>query len=341
MAEQHSLVADLILEGGGVKGNALAGAAAAFQDAGFRFNRLAGTSVGSMAAAGLASGISARAMHERMLAIDYTRFRDPTRLEGAHLGRIGSALSEMFTEGRYRGDALHHFVAGWLQEAGVHTFGDIRLDDPGLDPNTPDDQRYRVVMVASDVTRQLMVRIPWDLRRVYGVDPAAFPVADAVRISTAIPFFYRPVVVRSALTAQDSYLVDGGLTTTFPVSIFDRTDGHPPRFPTFRIGLATARPPNERATEFSGPRGFLNAVVQTALHGRVNAERDEPAIATHTIAIDTSYVGTTDFTIDVPTRQRLFDGGYAAAQKFLDTFDFTPYPQLHAAGRGSASVAAP
>src|SRR5205807_1462247 len=81
----------------------------------------------------------------------------------------------------------------------------------GMDPNVAPERRYRLVVVASDITRQRMVRIPWYVQREYGIAPDTVPVADAVRMSTAIPFFYLPFKLHSHLSGQDSLMVDGGL----------------------------------------------------------------------------------------------------------------------------------
>ena len=323
----RDLVCDLVLEGGGVKGNALIGAAAAFEAAGYRFHRIAGTSAGAIIASLLGAGLPAARLHELMLALDYREFLDPTRLRGMHLGRLGSALAELVDEGLYRGDALAQLVGGWLAEAGVRTFADLRLDDPGADPNLPAEWRFRVVMIVSDITRQTMVRVPWDLRAGYGIDPAGFAVAEAVHMSAAIPFFYVPVRLRSELTGQVSEIVDGALTSSFPVHIFDRTDGRPPRWPTFHVALASARAPGERMPELSGRLDAVRAMVNTALHGRINAERGDISILRRTIPIDTSYVATTDFAIDAAARRRLYDDGFAAARRFLDGMPAGPAPE--------------
>ena len=44
------------------------------------------------------------------------------------------------------------------------------------------------------LTTSQMVRLPWDYRRVYGLDPDEQPVADAVRASMSIPFFFNPAL---------------------------------------------------------------------------------------------------------------------------------------------------
>ena len=62
-----------------------------------------------------------------------------------------------------------------------------------------------------------------DYRRV-GLDPDEQPVADAVRASMSIPFFFRPVSLR-ATSGLTSTLVDGGLLSNFPIDSLDRTDG--------------------------------------------------------------------------------------------------------------------
>jgi predicted acylesterase/phospholipase RssA len=49
--------ADLVLEGGGVKGIALVGAVAVLEEHGYEFNRIAGTSAGSIVGALLAAGM--------------------------------------------------------------------------------------------------------------------------------------------------------------------------------------------------------------------------------------------------------------------------------------------
>ncbi|HTU96649.1 MAG TPA: patatin-like phospholipase family protein, partial [Solirubrobacteraceae bacterium] len=55
----QELVADLALEGGGVKGIGIVGAVSALAEAGYRFQRVAGTSAGAIAAA-LIAAISQR-----------------------------------------------------------------------------------------------------------------------------------------------------------------------------------------------------------------------------------------------------------------------------------------
>ena len=59
---------------------------------------------------------------------------------------------------------------------------------------------------------------PDDLKS-YDLDPASFPVARAVRISSAVPFVFSPVELQSPLTGHRSLLVDGALASNFALRL--------------------------------------------------------------------------------------------------------------------------
>jgi predicted acylesterase/phospholipase RssA len=69
-----------------------------------------------------------------------------------------------------------------------------------------------------------------------GSEPGSFPVADAVRMSMSIPYFFQPVELIHDETGLPSTIVDGGVLSNFPVWIFDVKDRDPLR-PTFGFKL--------------------------------------------------------------------------------------------------------
>src|SRR5438477_414903 len=101
-----------------------------------------------------------------------------------------------------------------------------------------------------------------------------------------------------------------------------------PRWPTFYIGLSAEVPPDRRVTEPSGIGDFVRALVLTGMDGRDNVELEVPPAAQRAVHIDTSYVDPLDFGIDRATRQRLYDDGFAAVERFLRTFSFASYRQV-------------
>ncbi|OMC30843.1 hypothetical protein A5739_02255 [Mycobacterium colombiense] len=74
--------ADLVLEGGGVKGIALVGAVLTLHDAGFVFPRIGGTSAGAIAAALIAAyqvrKVPLTQLQTDMTELDYTQFMQKT-----------------------------------------------------------------------------------------------------------------------------------------------------------------------------------------------------------------------------------------------------------------------
>src|SRR5699024_4168659 len=100
---------DLVMEGGGVKGIALAGALEVLEERGYRVNRAAGSSAGSIAAALATAGIPAATIVEILRETDYRRFED-----GPWWTRplIGKGLSILLHNGIHRG----RYLTAWLEE---------------------------------------------------------------------------------------------------------------------------------------------------------------------------------------------------------------------------------
>jgi NTE family protein len=322
--------ADLVLSGGGVKGIGLVGAVAALLDAGYAPQRVSGTSAGALVGAVLAGAlqsgpVSGAKLKELAFDIDYRKFLDPGLVERVPL--VGPAWGILSGSGVYRGDALRDWVDSALARFGVSTFADLAIPDKHL----PVEQRYRLVVTVADVTLGQLVRLPWDYQRVYGLDPNEQSVADAVRASTAIPFFYQPATLTGA-DGRTSTLVDGGLLSNFPIDSLDRRDGKKPRWPTFGVTLMPNLPdgneqliPALRPLHLLGGPTLLEKVVTTTLVGRDQAYLNQPWVSSRTIRVDSTDVGVLDFDLTEQQRTALYDKGNQAAQDFLSTWNWDDY----------------
>jgi NTE family protein len=321
--------ADLVLEGGGVKGIGLVGAVSVLEEQGYRFRRVAGTSAGAVVGALVAAGCSARRLVEVMGELDYAKLVDPTPLTQIPL--VGPLLSLTWQDGLSSGAYLKQWLGERLDELGVRTFGDLRLED---DPDTAlaPEQRYRLVVMAADVSQGRLVRLPWDYQRRYGLDPDRQLVVDAVRASTAIPFYYTPVRLPPHDPGKESLLVDGGVLSNFPIDTFDRHDSKASRWPTFGVRLAARPEANLRPLSLAGPFGLELALVATMINAHDQMHLDDPCVLARTMLVDTDQVNPVDFTIDEPTKQRLFANGREAATKFLKGWDWQQY--LHQCRQG-------
>ena len=340
---RRQLRADLALEGGGVKGIGLAGAVLALDEAGYSFPRVAGTSAGAIAACLIAAiskaGKPMSDLRTYLSTLHFAEFMPEGKIHHFldHLGgafqKADDAAILMRRAGLYSGAYLAQWLGPVLGELGVQTFGDLKIDqsaDPGM--SLPPDRRYRLVVHASDITREQLVRLPWDYSY-YGLPRDEQDVVGAVRASMSIPFFFEPVTIQAqeadvdvampdGSSARQHYdagavtWVDGGMLRNFPIGAFDRADGNVARWPTIGVKLSSLQ------TLFRGTEACDTAlsVATRALHTMMN-EWDryniEETTAARTIFVDKAGLTATQFDLTQDQQDRLFTNGVRAATKFV------------------------
>lgn len=309
-------IADLVLEGGGVKGIGLVGAIAELEREGYSFRRVGGTSAGAIVASLIAAGMPTSSMYDLLHDLPYPKFRDEGLLD--KFVPLGKGASLLFEKGIYEGKYLRAFVAEELEKLGVRTWADLKIDDPWCQ-DYPIEQRYKLVLIVADVTRGTLARLPWDYHE-YGLNPDEQLVADAVAASAAIPLYYEPVKL------GDSLLVDGGIVANFPLAVLDTTKSNkPPRWPTIGINLSAKSEDALTPNNTRGPISYSLALLETIINARDRFYVDDPAVAMRTIFVDTGKVVATDFDITLQQRDMLYQNGQAAAKKFLRTWNFNEY----------------
>jgi NTE family protein len=324
--------ADLVLEGGGVKGTGLVGAITALTSAAepYTFHRVAGTSAGAIVASMLAAGYTAAEMNTVMTDLDFSQFEDNPGIFERHFEQVGQGLGLILHEGLFMGQFLHDWIKQILAAKNVHTWGDLKDNDPGS--SLPPEQRYKLIVIVSDVSRGRMLRLPWDYQTLLGVDPDSQPVADAVRSSAGIPFFFRPFHMKANpdLTHGHGEILctDGGMLSNFPVSIFDRTDGKPPRWPTFGLKLSAHL---TVAQDIFDPDADAIQLAKSLLTTMQKAHDqiyvDQASVASRTIFVDTTGYNATNFHLTAADKQKLFSNGLAAGKKFLGKWDWAKWVQ--------------
>jgi NTE family protein len=324
-ADKPKLV-DLVLSGGGVKFIGLVGAIVALMDAGYSIKRVSGVSAGSVVAAILAAAsvgdqLTGEEVKELAFSVPLHKWRD-----SGPVPYLGAAWGLVRETSMYRGDAAYDWIRSELKNLGVIYFGDVvDVDRLVVGP------RYKLVVTVADLTAAQLVRLPWDYPRLYGLDPDEQPVADAVRASMAIPFFYRPVKLTGA-SGTTSTLVDGGVLSNFPIDTFDRADGKPPLWPTF--GITVLPRPNEglgavmpalKPLRFFEQTALLESLLTTMLAGHDQTHLSKPWVSARSIAVESTNVGVLDFDSPRGRLEELYDNGYAAAEHFLSTWDWPAY----------------
>ena len=319
--------ADLVFEGGGVKGIGLAGALATLEERDYRPQNIAGTSAGAITAALLAAGYSAADLREIIITLDYRQFQDRAWEDKVPL--IERSLSLLLDLGIYEGDRFLAWIRERLEAKGVRTFADLVHDEFADDPR----YRHRLQVIASDVSKHELLVLPRDARKL-GVEPDDLDVALAVRMSMSIPVFFEPVRFVNQKTGDVHVIVDGGMLSNFPVWLFDAAGGEPPEWPTFGLLLVEPMPEVPIGARLPKPRmdgkgpgaviDYVKALAQTMMeaHDRLYVEQANYA---RTIAIPTLGVGTTEFDLSRERALALYDSGRWAAERFLDKWDFDAY----------------
>lgn len=305
---------DLALEGGGVKGIALVGAVTELLDRGITVDRVAGTSAGAIVAALLAGGATPSQLAEWVRDVDYEWFRDKGLLD--RLGPIGKGASLLLERGVYEGDALRRFLARRLGQLDVRTFGDLRR----AGDDAPLSQRWSLVVPVVDLTVGRLLRLPWDARAAWDLDPDELDVATIVQASTAIPYFFEPVELRDG-GGREHVLVDGGLVANYPLELFRRADPGPARLPTIGVKLSAAPEAAFPVRDLGGPRDYAETVVMTALAAQDRRLLTDPCAIARTVFVDTADVSAIDFDLADALRDDLFARGVAAAANWFDQWD--------------------
>jgi NTE family protein len=298
--------ADGVFSGGGVKGLAFAGGLQAAAEAGYdEWVRLAGTSAGAITAMALAVGYDANGLRKMLSEVDFGEIADY-----GPLGEVEIPVNLERYKGATKGKALHEWIRSLLANAPnpATTFGDL---EPG-----------KLQVVGVDLAHSRMVVFPQDVALYLDEDgkplvPDDFPIADAVRISAGFPYFFPPLSLRDAQTKKESVLVDGGVTSAFPIFLFDKPD---PKHPTWGFRLYGGSGPEKPSyTEIDGPLwpvDMLKAIVDTSINALDKLEM--VAFQPRTISIPTGDIPTLDFSLSDAQKKELYDFGYEAVKKFFE-----------------------
>ncbi|MBP2031855.1 NTE family protein [Clostridium algifaecis] len=296
---------DVVFDGGGVKGIGLIGAICCFQDHGYEFNRLAGTSAGAIIASLLAVGYSGEELKSIMMELDCDMFFKKKRIYDMNI--LKKSINLFKDKGIYSGDNVENYIRSLILKKCQNRFSDISKDGVS-----------RLKIVASNVTEKDIMILPDDLNK-YDIDPMNFEISKAVRMSLSIPLYFKPV--KFYHDNDCSYVVDGGILSNFPIWIFD-TKNTPIR-PTIGFKLVDVSK-EYKASKRMDFISYIFDIVGTMMDKNEEIYvKDKDAV--RTVFIPTLGVKTTEFNISREMRMQLFNSGYESAEKFLKFWDFDKY----------------
>ena len=215
-AQGQQPIRNLVMEGGGIRGIAYVGALQVLDSNGVlaRIERVGGTSAGSIQACLLAVGYTPGEMHRELMKTSFSKLND-----GGKLGLPGF-IRLTREKGWYKGDALRDWIARLVE----HKTGSGELTFRQLHEQKAKYGNKDLYITGTDLTHQRLIVFSHE----------TYPdmkVADAVRISASIPFYFKPVWINHRGETFDnpkfteglSMVVDGGLIANYPIKIFDST----------------------------------------------------------------------------------------------------------------------
>jgi NTE family protein len=249
--ENPKAKARLVCQGGGIYGIGLVGAASVLETR-YDWLALAGTSAGAIVAALLAAGYTTGELHEILNRLDFSRFKDAPKLNidiakdhAIHIPE-GDPLFRLYRHlGINPGTVFVDWLTPLLADKGVDTFKDLERKDIVRKPSDP-FSTYKLYMIATDISRARLLVLPDDIKDYQQEDgtpytPDTLKVAEAVRMSISIPFFFEPVMLKLNGSKDKCIIMDGGVTSNFPIALFDNPSDLNPSAPTFGLRFEAAK----------------------------------------------------------------------------------------------------
>jgi NTE family protein len=320
-----------VLQGGGVKGAALAGAVSASHDSGIRFAGYGGTSAGAIVAALFATGYQGYEIREMLLAPAHPRkfldddiaassrlsillglFRKARRAFGPGVGLrkiVGfwfdnrhaiDVFREMKGVGLYSGAAFAAVLEDLLRSSPV---GKKMAAEPITFRALKQTDAPRLKIVAANLTTGKAIIFDAD-------NTPDVEVVTAVRASMSYPFVFQPYVHEGQL------LSDGGLASNLPVFLFQgehiRT-GYP------IIGIDLAEPARDQAAGYD-LIAFVDDVATCVLEASDRLFRD---LVTGVDVITVEFerrISTLNFDVSAADIRAMYGWGENSAYRFLSRY---------------------
>jgi predicted acylesterase/phospholipase RssA len=248
-------VANLVLAGGGMKGQGYVGVVKTLENTGIRkdLKHIAGTSAGALTAACLATGMKAEdyaALATKMNMLeemgDLPESQDKPAASKNGYGQNGASIRMKKGRFAYSADKLFLTCQQTLRD-NVSKFRDahldkVRLDSSGMTAARKASLRNLHNCIKNEPAYQITFG---DLALLHEYDPDNFkrltltgfnqtdgtlevfdagswpdlPIATAMRISMAIPVFIDPVILTK--NGQDKIMVDGGVAANLPTHLIN------------------------------------------------------------------------------------------------------------------------
>ncbi|HAQ18346.1 MAG TPA: esterase [Prolixibacteraceae bacterium] len=261
-------------------------------------------------------------------------------------------VDEIFDDlGLNPGDDFLNWLTKFLKDNGIKTMADLNAEFQKLPSDlviregvsrTLAGLEPRLAIIAADLTTETKVEFP-GMCSLYWANPQKENPAIFVRASMSIPYFFSPLRISNIPQGpeakkkweelvsfkgnppRESFLVDGGILSNFPIDVFHKCNTIP-RMPTFGIRLGDNR---NIANKITSPTSLFGAMFNSLRH-----LHDYDFILKNPdyhLLIEKIDIGDHDwlnFAITDAAKLDLFKRGAQAAERFLRKFNWLQYKEV-------------
>jgi NTE family protein len=300
---------NLVFEGGGVKGVAFGGVIDVLSKRGIldQIVRVGGTSAGAITATMMALGFDAEYIKTEMLDLDFNKFKD-----GFFLGNVIRLFKRY---GWYKGDAFLKFMQRQIEKQTGSP--DTTFDE--LHDGVLNKKGFRdLYVIGTDLTTRQY--------QVFSYETTGdVKIADAVRMSMSIPFFF------ASFDFDNSVFVDGGVLNNYPITLFDDSKYGGTLLPSganietlgFYLSKHVVQP-----YAITDMEQFVGNLFETLLDVQDDALWNDEDDLRRTVCIDNLGIQTTDFAITKEQREALFRQGHEATANYLRAYEAGEIPTV-------------
>lgn len=309
MSTQFYPFKNLVFEGGGVKGVAYGGVFEVLEQAQItpQIGSVAGTSAGAITATMMSLNYSAAEFINIMMSLDFEKFEDGSDLEGP------IRLIEHY--GWFKGDYFLNLMESFIEKKagdGRATFRDLVEKDRGRNFK-------KLYLFGTNLSQQAVQEFSYETTP----DVA---VADAVRISMSIPFFFEARYDEQ--NGENNIYCDGGVLNNYPIDTFDEQhttiepgSGHQMllRVPNQEtLGFHFDHPGQPSSPPINNLRKFTGGVIDAILDIQDILLKTNPGDERRTVFINDLGVKFTDFGLSDQTKWELIAQGRIATSDYLN-----------------------
>ncbi|HEY6231344.1 MAG TPA: patatin-like phospholipase family protein [Pyrinomonadaceae bacterium] len=299
---------NLVFEGGGVKGVAYGGVFEVLEERQItpQIQAVAGTSAGAIAATMMALNYSAEKFLKIMMRLNFEKLEDGCELIAPF------RLVRHF--GWFKGNYFLKLMETYIEEK----TGNARATFRDLVEKYADRHFKRLYIFGTNLTQQAVQKFS------YETTPEV-AVADAVRISMSIPFFFEARYYEQ--NGSNDAFCDGGVLNNYPIDTFD--EQRPEIDPDTGQQMLHRTPnqetlgfhfvdPSQPASPINSLRSFSGGVIDALLDIQDILLKTNPGDERRSVFIDDLGVSFADFELSDKTKRALIEQGRIATTKYLD-----------------------